>query len=175
MRSLLILSRKRRRSVFFFNKDGERHDPVAESQRNKVTAPEMKVPPVNPLEGRDVALFIDGRRVSVLSRVLVVEDNGDLRVSFCTTPRAVEEQGDAQLLKAWGEFKSGDSVIVKQKGLPRGGVFLIQSVRPPSREGEPAFYIGEALTDIRDWSRDGKLLAEAGDRCEIDTGHVIRA
>lgn len=147
-------------------------DTVAEAQEALVRAPEPTVRH-NPLEGHDVALYVDGKRVSALA--WNVESDGDrVTVTFETLAKAALEPGaDVSLLQAWGTFQAGETVLIKQPGKPQGGVLHIRGVIPPKKAGEIAFFIGKAMTRIVDWNT-GDVLAEPGEDCEVPTGYCVK-
>jgi hypothetical protein len=157
--------------MIFFNKLGEANDQAAKAQRNAVTAPEPALAVADPLDGRDVALYVDGKRVSVLEQRVFQED-GRLYVEFATVLDAALEGGDAHLVQAWGGFKPGQHVIIKPAGQPRWGVMHILTVVPPKAAGDPAFFDGEAMTPIYDM-QTGQKIADAGERCRVLTSYVV--
>lgn len=146
---------------------------INNATRNAVTSIDQKQ---NPLEGHDVALYVDGKRISVLSQSVlypVVDENGDLSVLFQTTlESALNPDVNAQLSAAWDGFKPDQTVNVQAPGQPMGGVFQIKSVRPPTLAGQDATFVGIALTPIYDWVQDGALLAKGGDECEISAAWI---
>jgi len=138
----------------------------------KLAAPAPK-PAVNPLEGHDVALYVDGKRISLTYLGIEAIERGAVSVTFETALEAcLNPAVEAVLSLAWGGFVPDETVNYQIADEPIGGVFQIVSVRLPTEPGGPAYFIGNALTDLHDWSDDGRRVAAAGDRCEILTTHV---
>ena len=139
----------------------------------KLDAPKPKLAR-NPLDGHDVALYVDGKRIS-LSHLDIIEIGDGLVSIMAETPlaAALNPAVDATISLAWGGFHPLQTVDYRvAPDEPSGGVFQILSVRLPAEAGGAAYFVGTALTDLYDWSDDGRKIAQAGDDCEILTTHV---
>lgn len=131
----------------------------------------------NPLEGNDVALYVNGARVSVLEAQCEGVDGGrQVVVTFRTTVEAaLTPDSNASVTLAWNGLKPNDFVHIKVDGKPMGGVAQLQTVIVPQNEGEIAKYVVKALTDLHDWTNGGRLIGKAGDICEVPAGLVRKA
>jgi len=141
----------------------------------KVTAPPPKLSR-NPLDGHDVALYVDGKRISLTFLDVTDIEGGLVSILAETTiEAALDPQVEGTLSLAWGGFRPEDTVDYRVAPTePSGGVFQIESVHLPETPDGPAYFVGTALTDLHDWSDDGRKIAAAGDRCEVLTTHVQR-
>jgi hypothetical protein len=144
-----------------------------DAKLGKLATPEPQLT-VNPLEGHDVALYVDGKRVSIsYLAVESIERSGISIVMETALAACLDPNVEAVQALAWGGFTPLQTVNYQAgERVPSGGVFQIESVRLPVETGGAAYFIGKALTDLYDWSDDGRRIAAAGDACEILTTHV---
>jgi hypothetical protein len=128
----------------------------------------------NPLDGHDVALYVDGRRISVTYIDITTIAEGAVSILVETALEAcLNPDVDATMVMVWGGFAPLETVTYRvAPNEPSGGVFQITSVQLPTQPGGPAHFLGTALTDLHDWSEEGRRIAAAGDECAILTTHV---
>jgi hypothetical protein len=140
----------------------------------KVNAPAPVLPRSNPLDGHDVAIHVDGKRISLTYIDITLVGEREISILAETAlDAALDPAVDATMAMAWGGFKPHQSVQYRVgPDEPSGGVFQISSVKLPTVPDGPAFFVGTALTALFDWSDEGRQIAVAGDECQILTTHV---
>ena len=152
---------------------------VTEGIKNLTTRerPRLEIPPPvgkNPLEGHDVAVYVDGKRIST-TYMNIETDSGDLVIYAETTlEAALDPTVDALISKAWCGFKPLDMIgYSAATNLPAAGSLQIIEMLPPSKEGEDAIFICTAMSDV--WNlKTSEKIASAGDQVEIYSRYARR-
>jgi hypothetical protein len=128
----------------------------------------------NPLEGHDVALYIDGKRISVTYQSISTAEGEEGTVEFYfETPleAALNPDADAELIQAWGGFKPHDIVeySVSDK-YPSGGTLQIMEMLAP-KPNQPSVFVCTALSDV--WNHaTGEQVTRAGQKVAIQSTYV---
>lgn len=130
---------------------------------------------VNPLEGHDVALYVDGKRISV-TYANIATIPGDIAVSVyfeTTIEAATNPTVNAFESQAWNGFRPMDHVGVRIGAMPQSGVMLIEHIIMPDTEAGEARFKGRALTPIYNLMT-GVQIAAAEDECTIPVSQAVR-
>jgi hypothetical protein len=139
------------------------------SGTHHAAAPKPPVQKHNPLEGHDVAVYVDGRRISV-SFIQVEQDPDSKQCTIyaeTTAEAALNPDIDAVVSRAWGGFKPLDMVGYGQSDeLPASGNLQIMEMIPPTKEGEDAIFVCTAMSDV--WNlKTSTKIASVGETVEI--------